>query len=484
MSKKSIEKEPHVNTNENIGNDVPVRMEKSIGLVNSINISIGSMIGSGIFISPTGIMENVHSFGASTIIWIACGLFSMLGAYCYAELGTLIHRSGGDYAYHLEAFGPFMGFLRLWIEVMVARPATMAVIAMTFAKYILQPAFPDCDQPESVLRCLAAVCILILAFINSYSVRLATRVQDLFTYAKTFALLLIIGTGAVQIGLGRTEELQDPFEGSNWDPGSIAKAFYSGLFAYAGWNFLNCMIEEMSNPRRDLPIAVVSSCLVVTVLYTLANVAYLTVVSMTELLTTPAVAVTFATRIYGPIWWIMPLFVAFSTFGGVNGSMLTASRVFFVASQENQMPEVVSFLQVDRLTPVPAVFFTCLVTLAYLLVTDIYSLITYLGFVQWTAIGLTVFIVIVFRFTRRDAPRPVKAPLVFAIVYVAVTVSLAIFAFVGAPKESIMGVLIMLSAVPVYILTCMWKKKPKSFQRLLYTITIGSQKLFRLVPGN
>ncbi|OON15574.1 hypothetical protein X801_08621, partial [Opisthorchis viverrini] len=88
----------------------------------------------------------------------------------------------------------------------------------------------------------------------------------------------------------RTEELQDPFEGSNWDPGSIAKAFYSGLFAYAGWNFLNCMIEEMSNPRRDLPIAVVSSCLVVTVLYTLANVAYLTVVSMTELLTTPAVA--------------------------------------------------------------------------------------------------------------------------------------------------------------------------------------------------
>ncbi|KAF6777889.1 hypothetical protein AHF37_03067 [Paragonimus kellicotti] len=464
--------------------DVPVKMKKTIGLVNSITIIIGSMIGSGIFVSPTGIVENVHSFGASIVIWVGCGLFSMLGAYCYAELGTLIHRSGGDYAYHLEAFGPFMGFLRLWIEVMVARPATMAVIGMTFAKYILQPAFPDCEQPETVLRCLSAVCLLILAFVNAYSVRLSTRVQDFFTYAKMFALLLIIGTGAVQIGLGRTEELQDPFEGSNWNPGDIAKAFYSGLFAYAGWNYLNCMIEEMNNPQRDLPIAIIFSCLVVTVVYTLANVAYLTVVSMSELLSTPAVAVTFANRMYGPMWWIMPLFVAFSTFGGVNGSMLTASRVFFVASQEKQMPQLISFLHVDRLTPIPAVIFTCVVGLAYLLITDIYALITYLGFVQWLAIGATVFIVLLFRCTRRDVPRPVRAPLIFAVVYVSITTFLVIFTFVGAPRESLMGVLIILTAVPVYLFGCVWKNKPKSFERMMHQLTIGSQKFLRLVPGS
>ncbi|THD23747.1 Large neutral amino acids transporter small subunit 2 [Fasciola hepatica] len=463
--------------------NAPAKMRKDIGLVNSITIIIGSMIGSGIFVSPTGIVENVRSFGASIVIWIGCGLFSMLGAYCYAELGTMIHRSGGDYAYHLEAFGPFMGFLRLWIEVMVARPATMAVIGMTFAKYILQPIFPDCEQSETVLRCLSAVCLLILAFINSYSVRLSTRVQDFFTYAKVFALLLIIVTGFVQMGLGRVEELKDPFYGSNWNPGDIAKAFYSGLFAYAGWNYLNCMIEEMSNPRRDLPISIIFSCLCVTVVYTLANVAYLTVVSLNEMFTTPAVAVTFANRIYGPMWWIMPLFVAFSTFGGVNGSMLTASRVFFVASRENQMPQLVSFLHVDRLTPIPAVIFTCVVSLAYLLVTDIYALITYLGFVQWFAIGLTVAIVLIFRVTRRDTPRPVRAPIMFAVIYVSVTMFLVIFTFVGAPRESLMGVLIMLTAVPVYIVGCVWKSKPKSFQRMLYKCTIGSQKLMRLVPG-
>ncbi|VDP98661.1 unnamed protein product, partial [Trichobilharzia regenti] len=88
-----------------------------------------------------------------------------------------------------------------------------------------------------------------------------------------------------------TDEFKEPFEGSNWYPGSIAKAFYSGLFAYSGWNYLNCMIEEMENPKRDLPISIVFSCLVVTVVYTLANVAYVTVVSLHEILTTPAVAV-------------------------------------------------------------------------------------------------------------------------------------------------------------------------------------------------
>ncbi|CAH8588566.1 unnamed protein product [Schistosoma curassoni] len=471
-----------VNDKENTNNIVAVKMEKTIGLVSSITIIIGSIIGSGIFVSPTGILENMQSFGASLIIWIGCGIFSLLGAYCYAELGTMIQRSGGDYAYVLEAFGSFMGFLRLWIEVMVARPATMAVIAMTFAKYILQPIFPDCPQSNAVVRCLAAVCIMILGFINSVSVRWSTRVQDIFTYTKIIALLMIIITGFVQIGLGHVEEFQSPFEGSNWNPGSIAKAFYSGLFSYAGWNYLNCMIEEMKNPKRDLPIAIVFSCLVVTIVYTLANVAYITVVSLNEILTTPAVAVTFANRIYGPAWWIMPIFVAFSTFGGVNGNMLTTSRIFFVASRESHMPRFISFLHKDKLTPIPAVLFTCITGIAYLLVTDIYSLMTYLGFVQWLAIGVCVMIVIVFRYTRPDAKRPVKAPLPFAIIYVTITFLLVIFTFIGAPIESLMGLLIIFTGIPVYLIGCVWKNKPKVFQRVLYDFTLGSQKLLQLIP--
>ncbi|VDQ08720.1 unnamed protein product, partial [Trichobilharzia regenti] len=162
------------------------------------------------------------------------------------------------------------------------------------------------------------------------------------------------------------DEFREPFGGSNWDPGSIAKAFYSGLFAYAGWNYLNCMIEELKNPRRDLPFAIVFSCLAVTVIYSLANIAYITVVPVSEVLTTPAVAVTFANKMYGPAWWIMPIFVAFSTFGGVNGNLLTTSRIFFVASREAHMPKVISFLHTDRLTPIPAVLFTVSVIYIYI----------------------------------------------------------------------------------------------------------------------
>nr|CAH8854442.1 unnamed protein product [Trichobilharzia regenti] len=463
-------------------NDDVVKMKKSIGLVNSITIIIGSIIGSGIFVSPTGILENVRSIGASLIIWVGCGLFSLMGAYCYAELGTMIHRSGGDYAYVLEAFGSFMGFLRLWIEVMVARPATLTVVALTFAKYILQPIFPDCTQPDTILRCLAAVCIIILGFINSASVRWSTRVQDIFTYAKVTALILIIVTGIVEICRGHVDEFREPFGGSNWDPGSIAKAFYSGLFAYAGWNYLNCMIEELKNPRRDLPFAIVFSCLAVTVIYSLANIAYITVVPVSEVLTTPAVAVTFANKMYGPAWWIMPIFVAFSTFGGVNGNLLTTSRIFFVASREAHMPKVISFLHTDRLTPIPAVLFTCITGLAYLLITDIYVLMTYMGFVEWLAVGICVFLVIYFRRTRPNLERPVRVPLFFVYTYLIVTSLLILFTFIGAPTESLMGVIIILTGIPVYLVCCVWKNKPIAFQRAIYNISLGTQKLLNVVP--
>ncbi|CAI2731067.1 unnamed protein product [Schistosoma spindalis] len=372
-----------------------VKMKRSIGVGTSITIIVGSMIGSGIFVSPTGILLNVRSIGASLIIWVACGIFSMLGAYCYAELGTIIERSGGDYIYVYEAFGSFIGFLRLWVEVMVVRPATIAIVALTFGE-----------------------------------------IQDIFTLAKLAALIMIIVTGFVESGIGRYEELKETFVDSNWSPGKIANAFYSGLFAYSGWTNLNCMVEEMKNPRKHLSIAIRLSCLLVTLVYTAVNVAYVTVVPVAEMLTTRAVAVTFANRIYGMFWWIMPIFVACSTFGSANGTILTTSRIFVVASQLKQMPAFISYLHTDRLTPIPAVLFTCIVSIIYLLVGDIFTLMNYLGFVQWLAIGLCVLIVVIFRFTRRNIQRPVKAPIIFAIIYLVVTASLLIFSFYGSPRES------------------------------------------------
>ena len=136
-----------------------IKLHPKITLVNGITVIVGSIIGSGIFVSPKGVLEGAGSVGMSLVVWTLSGLYSMIGAYCYAELGTSILRSGADYAYIYEAFGPFLAFLRLWVECMIVRPCSNAIVALTFSYYVIEPLFPDCDQPDIPVRLLAAVCI-------------------------------------------------------------------------------------------------------------------------------------------------------------------------------------------------------------------------------------------------------------------------------------------------------------------------------------
>ncbi|CAG5020991.1 unnamed protein product [Parnassius apollo] len=330
---ETLKSDPPIEDSEKDGG----ALEAKMSLLNGITVIVGSIIGSGIFVSPTGVLKYTGSVNASLLVWIASGIFSMafrrgnravrcgaIGAYCYAELGTMIRLSGADYAYIMETFGPFAAFIRLWIECMIVRPCSQAIIALTFSVYVLKPIFPECDPPEDATRLLAACCILFLTFVNCWSVRAATRVQDWFTYAKLLALFIIITAGIYQLCRGKVEHFT--FDGTTSDVTSIALSFYSGLFAYNGWNYLNFIIEELKDPVRNLPRAIAISCTLVTIVYTLTNVAFYTTLSPTEVLGSAAVAVTFAERLFGWFALSIPLFVAASTFGAVNGVLLTSSR--------------------------------------------------------------------------------------------------------------------------------------------------------------
>ncbi|EDM14190.1 solute carrier family 7 (cationic amino acid transporter, y+ system), member 8, isoform CRA_b [Rattus norvegicus] len=407
-----------------------VALKKEIGLVSACGIIVGNIIGSGIFVSPKGVLENAGSVGLALIVWIVTGVITAVGALCYAELGVTIPKSGGDYSYVKDIFGGLAGFLRLWIAVLVIYPTNQAVIALTFSNYVLQPLFPTCFPPESGLRLLAAICLLLLTWVNCSSVRWATRVQDIFTAGKLLALALIIIMGVVQICKGEFFWLEPKNAFENFqepDIGLVALAFLQGSFAYGGWNFLNYVTEELVDPYKNLPRAIFISIPLVTFVYVFANIAYVTAMSPQELLASNAVAVTFGEKLLGVMAWIMPISVALSTFGGVNGSLFTSSRLFFAGAREGHLPSVLAMIHVKRCTPIPALLFTI--------------------------------------------------SLLFPIIYLLFWAFLLIFSLWSEPVVCGIGLAIMLTGVPVYFLGVYWQHKPKCFNDFIESLTLVSQKM-------
>jgi len=457
-----------------------VGLKASLGLVQGCTIIVGSIIGSGIFIAPGGVLKQTGSVNMSLTIWILSGLFSMVGAYCYAELGLLIRKPGGDYTYILDTLGPFIGFIRLWAECLIVRPCTITIVALTFAKYSVKLLFPECEPPDESVRILAAVCICVLAFVNCWEVKWATAVQDIFTYAKLLALFIIIATGIVQLGRGQTQHF-------NWDETEsdfrkIALSFYSGLFAYNGWNYLNFVIEELQDPVRNLPRAIGISIILVTIVYAMTNIAFYTTLSVPEVLGSEAVAVTFAEVLYGPMAFMIPVFVAMSTFGGVNGILLTSSRLFYAGACEGQMPEILSMIQVQKNTPAPAVLIVALLSLVYLTSSNIFALINYTGFATWVSIGLAVFCIPWLRWKHPEWDRPIKVHMIFPIIYILATIFITVVPMISTPVETATGLGIIATGIPVYFIFIAWKNKPTAVKRLTNGITVGLQKLLLVVP--
>ncbi|XP_025829619.1 b(0,+)-type amino acid transporter 1 [Agrilus planipennis] len=205
------------------------------------------MIGSGIFISPASALEHSGSVAMCILIWTICGIVSLFGALAYAELGTVVPRSGAEYAYFIDSYGPlhpFWGklpaFINSWVLVIALRPAEVAVIMLTFSEYTCQPLLHylrinDEINQMHIKKMVTLISIGLITYINICSVKLYVQIQNIFSFFKVLACLLVIGAGVYEVSVGNIQNLQKGFEGTKSDPKNIALAFYSGLWAYDGW---------------------------------------------------------------------------------------------------------------------------------------------------------------------------------------------------------------------------------------------------------
>ncbi|MGH7606320.1 MAG: amino acid permease, partial [Gemmatimonadales bacterium] len=278
-----------------------VEFVRAISRLDATALVVGSMIGSGIFIVSGDIIREVHSPGLLITVWMVAGTITLLGAVTYGELAAMFPKAGGQYVYLREGISPLFGFLYGWTLFTVIQTATIAAVAVAFARFtaVLVPALSEriflggelggYNLGVSGQRLFAILSVIALTWINVRGVRTAALIQTTLTVIKTAALIALIGLG---LTIGRNAEaVAANFGAGFWPAGGlslalipvIGAAMVGSLFSMDAWNNVGFASGEMKNPERDLPFAMAVGVLIVTVLYVLANLAYISVLPGAEI---------------------------------------------------------------------------------------------------------------------------------------------------------------------------------------------------------
>jgi len=467
--------------------DGGTRLQRTMGLWTGISIIIGNIIGGGIFVSPVAVLRSVGSPAGAILVWAFCGLLCMTGAFCYAELGLTIPTSGGDYIYVMRTFGPLLAFLRLWIAILVLYPVQQAIMAWVFGQYVVYPFFEGCPHDAMAAKLLTAAGIAVVTYINCKSTKVGTYTNNVFTLSKVLALclLVIMGFKTMVQGVNKNLESENMWAGTSTNIGDYAQACLSGLFAYQGWSYLNFVVDELEEPKKNLPRGIIISLVGCTSIYLLTNLAYFAVLNSDELLSSEAVAIDVANRTL-PEWlgWLIPICVALSCIGGVNGSIIVSSRIFFIGAKEKQIPSLIAMIHHESLTPIPALLATGGLSIAYILTgAGMFDLMSYCMFSNWVWYSCAVAGLIYWRIKRPDLPRPYTVHLIIPIFFMILCIGLLIFSFIQQPKECGIGLVISIIGVPVYyLLIANQDKHPEYLKKFMRDLTRQGQLLFQVLP--
>src|SRR5256886_6243239 len=473
---------------------------RGLGLLDSTMIVAGSMIGSGIFIVSADIAREVGAPGWLLVVWLVTGLLTVMAALSYGELAAMMPKAGGQYVYLREAFSPLWGFLYGWTLFLVIQTGTIAAVAVGFAKYfgVFWPTISEKNYivapihissgyalSLSTAQLVGVLLIALLTWMNTRGLRLGKLVQNIFTSAKTGALVALIVLGVL---VGYNAVAAHANFGDLWTPrGALedvghgltaATAFglfvgvcvaqTNSLFSADAWNNITFTAGEVKDPRRNIPLSLAFGTCLVIGLYLLANVAYLVTLPIEVIKTVPADRVASATAdvvFSGRGAMIMAVAIMISTFGCNNGLILAGARAYYAMARDGLFFKSSGQLN-HKHVPAWGLVVQGIWAAALVLPRTIDAkgnfgslyndLLTYVISAAPIFYILTILGIIVLRKKRPDAERPYKAfgyPIV-PVIYIVGAAVTTIVMFIYQPAQTWPRLAIVATGIPVYFI---WK---------------------------
>jgi APA family basic amino acid/polyamine antiporter len=434
------------------------RLPRHLGLWSAVAVLIGSTIGSGIFRVPASVAERLQDPGPVLLAWVLGGVIALFGALTLAELAGALPRSGGVFAYILEAFGPLPAFLFGWSELTVIRASALGAIATIFAEYLGR----FITLTPMGVRWVAAAAVITVGALNYVGVNRAAVLMNVSTVAK-YAALAVLVLLAFAAGEGSASHFS-PAWSTGVNISLIGTALIAIMWTYDGWADLSFMGGEVKNPGRTLPMALIIGTLGILLIYLLLNVAYIYLVPLAEMAQSPLIAATAAERI--PLLGrhaggVIAGVVMLSCFSTLIGSMMTGPRIFFAMADRGLFFQTIARVSPRFQSPSVAIWLATALGVIYVLLNDFQQLADKFILGIWPFYAMAVGAVFVLRRTRPDLPRPYRTwgyPAV-PILFLGASLAMVINALWTDPVNTGITFGIILAGVPAYFAWRTWMRR-------------------------
>ena len=427
----------------------PTDLRRSLGFTDLFLITMGTVIGSGIYVVPSVVLrQTAGQTSLAMLVWAIAGVLSLLGALTYAELGAMKPEAGGLYAYLRDAFGPLPAFMYGWASFVVIASGSIAALAVAFANY-LKPLLPF-DVPGPLISILT---IAVVAIINVRGTRGSSSVQNWTTGAKVGALL-ILSLLLIVRGQGSTNPAETIAELPNASlAAGIGAAMIGVLWAYEGWQYVTFSAGEARDPQRTFPRAISLATLALIVLYLLANFGYVRALGPVGAANSQRVAADAIQTVVGPVASaIVSGLILVSIFSALNGLVLTTPRMFFAMARDGLFFQRLAGVHPKFGTPALAIIVLTVWAAALAASGTFEQLLTYAVFSGWIFYGLGALAVFAFRRAEPNVERPFRVPgyPVTPLLFVAASAALVVNTITTQPGRASVGLAFVALGAPVF----------------------------------